>query len=399
MAEYAVTALRYTLVKEGTIEERTKVAEAFLSELADGTPMLLVPEPDNTEDANAIAVYTTEARKVGHIKHESCWELHPLLETANGMLQTRVSRNDGHVTFFVEIPEVQELSLSLLKFGRVLPESPLPNGIGLPFTENERTLQVVAPLLCGKEFTAENAADWLTLSERYMPLSRLSLCREDDCWRDRILKKFRAAMKLKLAENEKRRLEQFRDELVLAQRDFHRTGEHWQLRVFDAQLQLLKAVAEQKDGLFERFENYINQGNDLSAQLARLKGWFAAMPHASLCDYTDHQKLAAGLNYQGVNRQDLYEVYAALLLLERYQDKEEALVAALKPIFYGNEQEVRDFLAAIQGVKPKQITDKVNQLVRDRKISKMSCRRDLWKPLHDFGLYNPTESNWNQQVN
>ena len=362
MAEYAVTALRYTLVDKGTTEERTKAAEAFLSELEDGTPMLLVPEPDNIQDVNAIAVYTTEVRKVGFIKHECCRELHPLLKTANGMLQTRVSRNDGHVTFFVEIPEVQELPLSLQKFERVLPECPLPKGIVLPFTEAERTLQVVAPLLCSTNFKAENAADWLKLSKAYMPLSRLSLCREDDCWRDRILKKFRAAMKLKLAENEKRRLEQFRDELVLAQRDFHRTGEHWQLRVFDAQLQLLKAVAEQKDGLFERFENYISQGNDLSALLARLRGWFAAMPHASLC-------------------------------------KEEALVAALKPIFYGNEQEVRDFLAAIQGVKPKQITDKVNQLVRDRKISKMSCRRDLWKPLHDFGLYKPTESNWNQQVN
>ena len=398
MAEYAVTALRYTLVKEGTIEERTKVAEAFLSELADGTPMLLVPEPDNTEDANAIAVYTTEARKVGHIKHESCWELHPLLETANGMLQTRVSRNDGHVTFFVEIPEVQEIPLSLLKFGRMLPESPLPKGIALPFTEEERTLQVVAPLLCGMDFTAENAGEWLKLSKAYMPLSRLSLCREDDCWRDRILKKFRAAMKLELSEEEERQLEQFRNELVFAQRDFHRTGEHWQLRVFDAQLQRLKAVAEQQDGLFERFENYINQGNDFSAQLARLKGWFAAMPRASLCDFTNRQKLAAGLNYQGVNRQDLYDVYAALLLLERYQGKQELLVEALRPIFFGNEQDIRDFLAGIQDMKPKQITDRVNRMVRERKISDQSCHRDLWKVLHDFGLYKPTESNWNQQV-
>ena len=49
-------------------------------------------------------------------------------------------------------------------------------------------------------------------------------------------------------------------------------------------------------------------------------------------------------------------------------------------------------------MKPTQITDKVNQLVREKKISDMSKHRDLWKVLHDSGIYDKSESNWNQQV-
>ena len=75
-----------------------------------------------------------------------------------------------------------------------------------------------------------------------------------------------------------------------------------------------------------------------------------------------------------------------------------AIVERLKPIFYGSEQEARDFLKSIQGMKPTQITDKVNQLVNEKKISELSSHRDLWKVLHDFDLYKRTEANWNMQV-
>ena len=78
-------------------------------------------------------------------------------------------------------------------------------------------------------------------------------------------------------------------------------------------------------------------------------------------------------------------------------DKE--IVNQLKPIFYGSEEEARAFLASIQGMKPTQITAKVNELVNDRKISALSKNRDLWTVLHDAGIYDKSESNWNMQVN
>lgn len=81
------------------------------------------------------------------------------------------------------------------------------------------------------------------------------------------------------------------------------------------------------------------------------------------------------------------------------EEKEEAaLIEQLKPIFFNEEEEAEKFLNSIQGLRPLQITQKVNDLVSERKISDVSKHRRLWQVLHDAGLYNKSESNWNQQV-
>lgn len=79
-------------------------------------------------------------------------------------------------------------------------------------------------------------------------------------------------------------------------------------------------------------------------------------------------------------------------------EQQQDVVEKLKPMFYGQLGDAKAFLVSIQGMKPTQITDKVNQLVSDKKISDMSKHRDLWKVLHDCGIYDKSESNWNQQV-
>ena len=79
-------------------------------------------------------------------------------------------------------------------------------------------------------------------------------------------------------------------------------------------------------------------------------------------------------------------------------DQQQDVVEKLKPMFYGQLEDAKAFLVSIQGMKPTQITDKVNQLVREKKISEMSKHRDLWKVLHDCGIYDKSESNWNMQV-
>ncbi len=79
-------------------------------------------------------------------------------------------------------------------------------------------------------------------------------------------------------------------------------------------------------------------------------------------------------------------------------DKQQDIAEELKPIFFGQIEETKKFLLSIQGMKPTQITAKVNELVKENKISDLSKNRDLWKVLHNCGIYTPTESNWNQQV-
>ena len=79
-------------------------------------------------------------------------------------------------------------------------------------------------------------------------------------------------------------------------------------------------------------------------------------------------------------------------------EQQQDVVEKLKPMFYGQLEDAKAFLVSIQGMKPTQITDNVNQLVSEKKISDMSKHRDLWKVLHDSGIYDKSESNWNQQV-
>lgn len=79
-------------------------------------------------------------------------------------------------------------------------------------------------------------------------------------------------------------------------------------------------------------------------------------------------------------------------------EQQHDVVEKLKPMFYGQVEDAKAFLVSIQGMKPTQITAKVNQLVKEKKISEMSRKHDMWKVLRDCGIYEKSESNWNQQV-
>lgn len=314
MAEYEVTGVRWQMGEGLTMEQRTQMAEEFLRTLKVGTPMILAAEPDNPHDNEAIAVYMDYTRRMGYIKHECCAEVKGLLD-GDGQCDAVVSGNDGHVTFYVEIPDAPEASVSPVGATRKLPECPLPQGLGLAFSDEERALRVVAPRLANVAVSADTASTLLQMTERYMPLSRLSLCCEDDVWRDRVLKQLRKACRLTLPQPVKERLELLRDELHATVGDFHCAHEHWQERLFDRQLDVLRQKADGEDGLFAKYEKYRELQPDTIERLAR---WFNEMPHVELRNYREHAALARRLSYIGVTRRELYEVYAAILLLDRY---------------------------------------------------------------------------------
>ena len=79
-------------------------------------------------------------------------------------------------------------------------------------------------------------------------------------------------------------------------------------------------------------------------------------------------------------------------------EEQESTVSQLKPIFYGDEEEAKSFLTRVQGMKAVQITSLVNTLVAENKISDISCHRELFTILSGCGIYDKSESNWNQQV-
>lgn len=79
-------------------------------------------------------------------------------------------------------------------------------------------------------------------------------------------------------------------------------------------------------------------------------------------------------------------------------EQEKDIVDQLTPLFFGNEAEAKSFLTSINGMNPREITALVSKLVKERKISDLSCHRPLYKVLHNCGIYMRTESNWNNQV-
>lgn len=75
-----------------------------------------------------------------------------------------------------------------------------------------------------------------------------------------------------------------------------------------------------------------------------------------------------------------------------------ALVDDLLKFFYNDRDEVERFVARVRDARPMDVTAAVNELVRKRKISDISCKKPLWAVLHRHKLYEKQYSNWSKQV-
>ena len=310
MAEFEVTGISYQIGCGLPREEATAAANKFINEhLKPGTPLLLVAEPTNIHDENAIAVYLDYTRQIGYVKGSCCLEVKPLLDE-DGQCDAVVTGDDDWITLFIEIPDAPQSTPSVVK-PRVIPVNPLEEVLRMNYTAEERALQAVAPRLSKLVPTEQNAAMLLAMTERYMPLSHLSICYEDNLWRDHILKNLRKATRLRLEPELKASLEQQRDLLADIEGDQTRTSDRPKLKLMEAQMEKLSAMAEMEDGLIANFEYHIaTSGNCLKNELAKLEDWFR--------DYHNYDKLSEGLSYQRVSRKELYEVYASIIILKRY---------------------------------------------------------------------------------
>ena len=75
------------------------------------------------------------------------------------------------------------------------------------------------------------------------------------------------------------------------------------------------------------------------------------------------------------------------------------IVDELAPLFFGNWMEAERFLKMVDGARPTEVTQMVNDLLRKEKLLRSCCGTRLWSILHDNGLYNPSVQNWRRQVN
>ena len=116
-----------------SFDEATEAAKQFVAGMKKGQQVMLVAEPENPIDQNAIAAYINYER-IGYIDKEETEELLPLLDE-NHQCDAIVERTDGHITLFISIPGATERLKTRGSRHRVLPESPLGDSVYMPYTK------------------------------------------------------------------------------------------------------------------------------------------------------------------------------------------------------------------------------------------------------------------------
>ena len=415
MTEFTVTGIRYQFPAELTYEERTEAAKQYVASLQKGTPVVLVAEPENPMDANAIAVYI-DYERMGYIDKEETPMVHTLLDE-NQQCDALVERNDGHITLFLTIPGAAEKPHVMNSRPRILPPSPLGEEVRMPFTKAESTLQLVATRLLKTEPKQENLQQLLSLSARYVSLLKLSICHDDCVWLNSIRKKLDKVNLLSrewtMTKEQADTLNDIYKKVRACAGDMHRTSDHWPERVFKQQLSTIRGDKSITGHLFSKYCQTFLSGKDfaeadkqkMNLELERLHLWLQEMPWSELRNPADLDAMALKVNYLGLSRTELYDLFCVILIVEKLDETldggsfcMEEVTEQLLPIFYNNKAAVRDFLSNCLRMKSTQITDMVNRLVKDRVISDQSKGRDLWQVLHDYGIYTKTESNWNMRV-
>lgn len=412
MTEYTITGIRFQMAGE-SLEEKTETAESFVAKLKKGQLVMLMAEPENPFDTNAIAAYI-DYERVGYINKEETADVYPLLDEQH-QCDAQVERTDGHVTFFISIPGAPDNQKPTIVRPRILPPSPLGASVYMPFTKAESRLQLISSRMLSMEITKANIEEALRLADRYSEYVKTSICHEDNLWRNRICKKLdklrSESQTLGLTKDEVKELTNIYNKVRVAVGDLHRTIEHWPERIFVSHLDVLRHDESVNQFLYAKYckaflgeKDFAEADQDkLKSEYDRLVGWFKDMEWSEMKNPRNLEAMGLKVNYLGLSRQELYELYSVLLLIERIEPflpdtRADEVIDKLKPIFYNERTEALKFYNDIQGMKPKQITDLVNQLVGKRLISFDRRKRGLWTVLNEAGLYAPSESNWNDQV-
>ena len=293
MTEFTITGIRYNLGNFASIDDATAAAVEYVAGLKKGQKVLLVAEPENPVDPNAIAVYIDYERR-GRIDREETSEIHPLLDEDH-QCEAEIVRTDNHITAFVTIPGAPDSHRKAKEHQRVLPESILGDNVKMPFTTEESNLQVIARNLLRMEVDSNNYRSFIQLAERYLPFLKLSICDDECFWMNRIAKKLN--------------------------------------RVYSKRKELGMTDEEAEEALslylYEKYiETFLNHQDfaeadkaKMAAEYERLSGWLRNLEWSELRNPDDLQTMGFKVYYLGLSRQELYELYSVLLILEKLKEQ------------------------------------------------------------------------------
>ena len=334
---YTVTGIRYHMGDNLSKDEGTAAAERFLAGLKMGEKIVLVAEPDNPFDTKAIAAYydykKVGYRKIGYIASVNTDEVSTFLDN-DGQCEGVVERADNHVTLFISIPETPPVNTPKKVRPRQLPESPLGEYSRLPFTEDEHALQLIASRLVKMEVNNRNVHEIIRQSGFYIDFRKLSVCYDDALWRDkiskilyRILYGSRLPFPL-LQKGNERKLAEITYELVYrAIGDMRSKKEHWPERVFVEHLERLRNDESVNKHLYKKYCDTFLDGKDfadadkelIASEHERLCSWLKRMKWCELRNPQDLNLMGSKVYDLGLSRQELYDLYGVLLLIEKLE--------------------------------------------------------------------------------
>ena len=301
-------------------DEQTAKAETFIRNLKTGTQAILVSEPDNEYDEHAIAVYINFEKR-GYIAREECDLAHSLLNE-NGQCDATVCGNDGHITYYVDVPHAKGLPVFVKNQERKLSLCPASEAMLLPFSEGDRLIQIIAPRLLDTPVAKENIEQLLILCNNYLPFAKLSICHEDDQWRKLVFQKIKDLKDCDfLNDSQTNQCQKLYAVMRKVIGEVRREKEHWTFHAFESQLKDLRGKAK-KVGYIKKYQDFYID-NSPKQRKERLEDWFKKMPWAELRDFQHHEALARKLCYIGITRRELYDIYSALILLDELTNEDD----------------------------------------------------------------------------
>ena len=78
-----VVSMSYDSIRTKVVGSTFGDGQEIIRTLKEGERLLLIPEPENPVDSNAILVKTLDGRKIGHIQKELAKEWSPLMLVKN----------------------------------------------------------------------------------------------------------------------------------------------------------------------------------------------------------------------------------------------------------------------------------------------------------------------------
>lgn len=136
----------------------------------------------------------------------------------------------------------------------------------------------------------------------------------------------------------------------------------------------------------------------LPADLCYQKDQFGALMHRLLYLNVPRQKLLMLLSAYVLRQKLRQQLGMDENAAADERDDSRRLIQQLAPVFYGNTDSAKEFLLLTKDLKSTDITHLVNLWVREKRICATHCHQPLWTVLHEAGIYKPTISNWNMQI-